>query len=88
MAHWSEAAAQYDERFCRMWEFYLASCEAGFRHNFLVVFQIQLAHRLDAVPMTRDYMERTKRQMPDLRRGRNADTLESNTRREDRVAAE
>ena len=88
MANQSEAAALYDERFCRMWEFYLASGEAGFRHNFLVVFQIQLAHRLDAVPLTRDYMERTKRQLPDLRRGRNADTLESNTRREDRVAAE
>ncbi|MAS04183.1 SAM-dependent methyltransferase [Oricola indica] len=88
MAHWSEAAAQYDERFCRMWEFYLASCEAGFRHNFLVVFQIQLAHRLDAVPMTRDYMESTKRQLPDLSRGRNADTVKSNARREGRVAAE
>lgn len=88
MAHRSEAAALYDEGFCRMWEFYLASCEAGFRHNFLVVFQIQLAHRLDAVPMTRDYMEATKRQLLHSSRGRNADTVKSNARREDRVAAE
>ena len=49
-------AALYDERFCRMWEFYLAACEAGFRHNGLVVFQIQLAKRNDAVPLTRDYI--------------------------------
>ena len=27
-AHWDEAAAIYDERFCRMWEFYLAGSEA------------------------------------------------------------
>jgi cyclopropane-fatty-acyl-phospholipid synthase len=57
MAHRDEVAALYDERFCRMWEFYLAACEAGFRHNGLVVFQLQLAHRVDAVPLTRDYIE-------------------------------
>lgn len=52
----AEAEAIYDERFCRMWEFYLAGCEAGFRHGGLMVFQIQLAKRLDAVPLTRDYI--------------------------------
>ena len=41
-----EAQALYDERFCRMWEFYLAGCEAAFRHGDLMVFQIQLAKRL------------------------------------------
>lgn len=46
----------YDERFCRMWEFYLASCEAGFRHGGLLNFQIQLSKRIDAVPLTRDYI--------------------------------
>ncbi|MEO1169463.1 MAG: cyclopropane-fatty-acyl-phospholipid synthase family protein [Pseudomonadota bacterium] len=46
----------YDERFCRMWEFYLAACEMLFRHGDLMVFQIQLAHQRDAVPLTRDYM--------------------------------
>ncbi len=49
-------ASLYDERFCRMWEFYLAGCEAAFRHSGLVNFQIQLAKRIDAVPLTRDYI--------------------------------
>nr|WP_306264830.1 cyclopropane-fatty-acyl-phospholipid synthase family protein [Pararhizobium sp. IMCC3301] len=56
MARRDQVAAIYDERFCRMWEFYLAACEAGFRHNGLVVFQLLLAHRADAVPLTRDYL--------------------------------
>jgi cyclopropane-fatty-acyl-phospholipid synthase len=46
----------YDERFCRMWEFYLAWCEAGFRYGSLMVFQAQLAGQIHAVPLTRDYM--------------------------------
>ena len=46
----------YDERFCRMWEFYLVSAEISFRHLGQVVFQIQLAKRQDAVPLTRDYI--------------------------------
>lgn len=53
----------YDQRFCRMWEFYLAASEAGFRHNGLVVFQIQLAKRLDALPMTRDYISKAERSL-------------------------
>ncbi|MFO1189927.1 MAG: cyclopropane-fatty-acyl-phospholipid synthase family protein [Alphaproteobacteria bacterium] len=46
----------YDERFCRMWEFYLLGCEIAFRHWNQMVFQIQLAKRPDAVPLTRDYL--------------------------------
>jgi cyclopropane-fatty-acyl-phospholipid synthase len=46
----------YDERFCRMWEFYLAISEMSFRFGGLMVFQAQLARRIDAVPLTRDYM--------------------------------
>lgn len=46
----------YDERFCRMWEFYLAGCEAAFRHGGLLNFQIQLSKRINAVPLTRDYI--------------------------------
>jgi len=57
MAHRDEVVALYDERFCRMWEFYLAASEAGFRHNGLVVFQLQLAHRVDALPLNRNYIE-------------------------------
>lgn len=46
----------YDERFCRMWRFYLVASELAFRHNDHVVFQIQLAKKQDAVPLTRDYL--------------------------------
>ncbi len=56
LSHWNEAKALYDERFCRMWEFYLASSEASFRWQDLVVFQIQITHRLESVPLTRDYI--------------------------------
>jgi cyclopropane-fatty-acyl-phospholipid synthase len=46
----------YDERFCRMWRYYLVASEMTFRHHGQCVFQIQLAHRQDAVPLTRDYL--------------------------------
>ncbi len=58
-AHHAQAVAIAGERFCRMWEFYLAGSEAAFRYQNLVVFQIQLAKRLDAIPLTRDYLYRT-----------------------------
>jgi len=47
----------YDETFCRMWEFYLAACEMSFRHGGLMVFQIQIAKAIDAVPRTREYID-------------------------------
>lgn len=56
-----EIADMQDERFCRMWEFYLAGCEAAFRHSGLVVFQIQVSKRLDTVPLTRDYIAEHER---------------------------
>ena len=46
----------YDERFCRMWEFYLICSELIFRRQDAMVFHIQLAKRRDAVPLTRDYL--------------------------------
>ncbi len=46
----------YDERFCRMWRYYLVACEQTFRYNRQVVFQVQLAKKLQAVPITRDYL--------------------------------
>jgi cyclopropane-fatty-acyl-phospholipid synthase len=52
----SYVAELYDERFCRMWEFYLASCEMTFRYGDLMVIQAQLTKRIDALPFTRDYM--------------------------------
>ncbi|MFN3669607.1 MAG: class I SAM-dependent methyltransferase [Brevundimonas sp.] len=61
------AAALYDERFCRMWEFYLAASEMSFRHHGHMVFQIQLAKRVDTVPLTRDYITETERARSGLR---------------------
>lgn len=58
MARRDEAKALYDERFCRIWEFYLAASESAFRWQNLVVFQLQLAHDQQAIPLTRDYIER------------------------------
>jgi len=55
-AHRDEIREIYDERFCRMWEFYLAGSEASFRHGGIMVFQIQIARRQEAVPLTRDYI--------------------------------
>ena len=49
-------ASLYDERFCRMFEFYLAGSETAFRHDRHVVFQVQLAREQTAAPLTRDYM--------------------------------
>ena len=56
MAKWDQAAALYDERFCRMWEFYLAGSEMAFRHQGQMVAQIQLTKRVETLPLTRDYI--------------------------------
>jgi cyclopropane-fatty-acyl-phospholipid synthase len=56
LANRDRVKAIYDERFCRMWEFYLAGSEVAFRHMGHMVFQMQLAAGVDAVPLTRDYM--------------------------------
>lgn len=56
LARRDEARRLYDGRFTRMWEYYLAAGEAAFRHLGLAVFQIQMARRPDAVPLTRDYI--------------------------------
>lgn len=52
----ADALILYDERFCRMWEFYLAACEAGFRYSQIGVFQVQCTRRVDTLPITRDYI--------------------------------
>ena len=51
-----EARALYDERFCRMWRFYLLAAEQGFRTGQQAVYQFQLTRRFDILPPTRDYM--------------------------------
>jgi cyclopropane-fatty-acyl-phospholipid synthase len=55
-ANQAEITALYDERFFRMWQFYLAGAEAAFRYGGLVNWQVQYLKRRDAIPMTRDYM--------------------------------
>ena len=55
-ARWPELSRTYDERFKRMWEFYLVGSEISFRHFGFMVFQLQLAKAVDAAPMTRDYL--------------------------------
>jgi cyclopropane-fatty-acyl-phospholipid synthase len=64
LKHWRERFLKnlpvireiYDDRFCRMWEFYLAACEMSFRYDNIMVFQMQLTKQIDAAPITRDYM--------------------------------
>ena len=52
----SEIAQLYDERFCRMFEFYLGIAEQSFRQRRQYIWQIQLAKRVDVIPITRDYI--------------------------------
>ena len=46
----------FDEKFLRMWEFYLSSCAAAFRYRDLVVFQLQIVKNFDSAHRTRDYI--------------------------------
>jgi cyclopropane-fatty-acyl-phospholipid synthase len=55
-------AALYDDRFCRMFEFYLAGAEISFRREHQMVFQIQMAHEPTAAPLTRDYIALNEQQ--------------------------
>ena len=61
LARRAEAEHLRGERFCRMWEFYLAGSECAFRYQNLVVFQIQLAKRVGTLPITRDYIAHRER---------------------------
>jgi len=58
LAHREDVERLYDQRFVRMWEFYLASSEMAFRESDMVVFQIQMTKRKGIVPQTRDYITR------------------------------
>ena len=70
LAHWEQrfqanrakVAEMYDERFCRMWEFYLISAEMMFRTGSQLVFHMQLSKKRDAVPIVRDYITDTQRE--------------------------
>jgi len=71
LAHWwrrcqaarAEIVGLYDERFMRMWEFYLSGAHAAFAYDDHVVFQIQLARRRDTLPLTRGYIAEAERRL-------------------------
>ncbi len=64
LRHWKENCLKnkgqiielYDERFFRMWEFYLAGCEIAFKWGDQVVYQLQLTKNYTSTPITRDYI--------------------------------
>jgi len=61
-ANRARVAALYDERFCRMWEFYLISAEMMFRTGSQEVFHMQLSKKRDAAPIVRDYITDLQRE--------------------------
>ncbi len=74
LAHWiqrfetnrDKIEAMYDEKFGRMWEFYLISAEMMFRTGSQLVFHMQLARKRDAVPIIRDYITDVQRKYTKL----------------------
>ncbi|MDZ7928420.1 MAG: cyclopropane-fatty-acyl-phospholipid synthase family protein [Agrobacterium sp.] len=70
VARKAEAVALYDERFFRMWEFYLAGSEMAFTHENFHIFQIQLAKDRDAVPHNRDYIARNEEKLAEFEKTR------------------
>jgi cyclopropane-fatty-acyl-phospholipid synthase len=65
-ANRAKVAEMYDERFCRMWEFYLISAEMMFRTGSQLVFHMQLARKRDAVPIVRDYITDLQRRYKEI----------------------
>jgi cyclopropane-fatty-acyl-phospholipid synthase len=63
LAHREEVKQLYDERFCLMWECYLASSEAAFRAGMLMNFQMQIVRKQTALPITRDYMREAETEL-------------------------
>lgn len=61
-----QVVEMYDERFARMWEFYLLSAEMVFRTGPNFVFHLQLSRNRDAAPLTRDYMVDAQRKLEEL----------------------
>jgi len=69
LRHADQIGDLYDERFVRMWEFYLAASEMAFREQAMMVMQIQITKRQDVVPITRDYITREEARLRTLERG-------------------
>ncbi len=72
LAHRDEVVRLYDQRFVRMWEFYLACSEMAFREGDMVVFQIQAAKRKGLTPATRDYIAREEARLRGIEAGYSA----------------
>lgn len=78
LRHWFNRFSQshdavlkiYDDRFVRMWRFYLAASEQTFRHGYQAVYQFQLSRKIDAVPITRDYLYASPVLAPSLQVGK------------------
>jgi cyclopropane-fatty-acyl-phospholipid synthase len=79
LAHREQVERLYDQRFVRMWEFYLAASEMAFREQNMMVFQMQLTKKQGIVPMTRDYVAREEARLR---------VLEGNSRAPLRLAGE
>jgi cyclopropane-fatty-acyl-phospholipid synthase len=62
-AAWHTASEEFGERFCRMWEMYLAGSETAFRYQNLMVFQLQLTKDQNVLPLTRDYLDHNEREL-------------------------
>ncbi len=69
LAHRDEAVRLYDQRFVRMWEFYLACSEMAFRAGDMVVFQIEMTKQKGLAPPTRDYIAREEARLRSLEAG-------------------
>lgn len=65
-----EIVAMYDERFYRMWTFYLAGARAAFVHGGMCNYQIQYVRNRNALPLTRDYMLETEARLASRPPGR------------------
>jgi cyclopropane-fatty-acyl-phospholipid synthase len=72
LAHRDEVVRLYDQRFVRMWEFYLACSEMAFRDSDMVVFQIQMAKQKGLTPATRDYIAREEARLRGIEAGYSA----------------
>ncbi|HUI12759.1 MAG TPA: cyclopropane-fatty-acyl-phospholipid synthase family protein [Xanthobacteraceae bacterium] len=72
LAHRDEVVRLYDQRFVRMWEFYLACSEMAFREGEMVVFQIQIAKQKGLTPATRDYIAREEARLRGIEAGYSA----------------
>ncbi|MDK1488999.1 cyclopropane-fatty-acyl-phospholipid synthase family protein [Sinorhizobium sp. 7-81] len=70
VARREEAVRLYDERFFRMWEFYLAASETAFLYDKHFVFQLQLSPSLRSVPVSRDYIAQKERELLEFERTR------------------